>query len=89
MRRKVSFLAIGFWERKILKKVSSLFSAGSLNLKGFSVLDYSLRDPFPEIVFHILKKRIPNYDLRADYFDRLNLKYITNHLIKRLNGLGY
>jgi len=41
------------------------------------------------IVYHILKKRIPYYELGADHFDRLNLKYITNHLVNRLNVLGY
>ena len=41
------------------------------------------------IAYHILKKRIPYYELGADYFDRLNLKYITHHLVNRLNGLGY
>lgn len=41
------------------------------------------------IAYHILKKRIPYYELGADYFDRLNLKSITNHFIKRLNGMGY
>lgn len=41
------------------------------------------------IAYHILKKGIPYYELGADYFDRLNFKSITNHFVKRLNGLGY
>lgn len=41
------------------------------------------------IVYHILKNKVPYYELGADHFDRLNLKYITNHLVGRLNGLGY
>ena len=41
------------------------------------------------MAYHILKKGIPYYELGADHFDRLNLKYITNHLVNRLNVLGY
>jgi hypothetical protein len=41
-------VTIGFWERKVLKIVSSLFSIALLNLKGLSVSNCSLRDRFTE-----------------------------------------
>jgi hypothetical protein len=41
-------VTIGFWERKVLKIVSSLFSIALLNLKGLSVSNCSLRERFTE-----------------------------------------
>jgi transposase len=41
------------------------------------------------MVYHILKHKVPYRELGADYFDRLNLKYVKNHFVKRLEGLGY
>jgi hypothetical protein len=41
-------VTIGFWERKVLKIVSSLFSIAFLSLKGLSVSNCSLRERFTE-----------------------------------------
>jgi transposase len=41
------------------------------------------------MVYHILKHKLPYREMGADYFDRLNLKYVKNHFVKRLEGLGY
>jgi len=41
------------------------------------------------MVYHILKHKVPYRELGPDYFDRLNLKYVKNHFVKRLEGLGY
>jgi transposase len=41
------------------------------------------------MVYHILKHKVPYRELGADYFDRLNLKYVKNHFVKRLEALGY
>jgi len=41
------------------------------------------------ITYHMLKHELPYRELGADYFDRLNVTYIKNHFIKRLEGLGY
>jgi len=41
------------------------------------------------MVYHILKHKVPYQELGADYFDRLNHKYVKNHFVKRLEGLGY
>lgn len=39
--------------------------------------------------YHLLKDKIPYYELRDDYFDRLNITHIPRHFVKRLEGLGY
>lgn len=41
------------------------------------------------IAYHILKDKVPYYELGADHFDRLNIRYIKHHFVKRLEGLGY
>jgi transposase len=41
------------------------------------------------IGYHILKEKVPYYELGADHFDRLNVTYIKRNLVKRLEGLGY
>ena len=41
------------------------------------------------MAYHILKDEVPYRELGADYFDQLNLKYVRNHFVKRLEGLGY
>lgn len=43
----------------------------------------------PVMVYHILKHKASYRELGAHYFDRLNLKYVKNHFVKRLEGLGY
>jgi hypothetical protein len=41
------------------------------------------------IAYHVIKNKIPYYELGADYFDRLNLTYVKHHFVKRLEGLEY
>jgi transposase len=41
------------------------------------------------ICYHILKDKVPYQELGDDYFDRLNITYVTRHFVKRLEGLGY
>lgn len=63
----------------MVKKSSLFFNGFGTNIAvGHAIL---------VIAYHILKKRIPYYELGADYFDRLNIKTIMNHFVKLLNGL--
>jgi transposase len=41
------------------------------------------------MVYHIVKKRVPYYELGADYFDKRNSEVTAKRLIKRLEKLGY
>lgn len=41
------------------------------------------------MAYHILKHKVPYYELGADYFDQLNVTHIKHHFVKRLEGLGY
>ena len=41
------------------------------------------------IIYHMLKHQLEYHELGADYFDRLNLTYIKNNFVKRLEGLGF
>ncbi len=41
------------------------------------------------IIYHMLKHQLEYHELGADYFDRLNLTYIKNSFVKRLEGLGF
>lgn len=41
------------------------------------------------MIYHILKYNYPYHELGSDYFDRLNIAYVKNHFVKRLEGLGY
>lgn len=41
------------------------------------------------MAYHILKSNMSYRELGSDYFDRLNIMYIKNHFVKRLEGLGY
>lgn len=41
------------------------------------------------IAYHILKEKVPYYELGADHFDRLNITHIKHHFVKRLEGLGF
>jgi transposase len=41
------------------------------------------------MVYHILKYNTSYRELGSDYFDRLNIVYVKNHFVKRLEGLGY
>jgi len=40
-------------------------------------------------IYHMLKHKLPYHELGADYFDRLNITYIKNHFVNRLERLGY
>jgi hypothetical protein len=40
-------------------------------------------------MYHVLKEGKPYQDLGADYFDRRNHDTVKEHLIRRLQGLGY
>lgn len=41
------------------------------------------------MAYHILKSNMSYRELGSDYFDRLNIMYVKNHFVKRLEGLGY
>jgi len=41
------------------------------------------------IIYHLLKDKQPYTDLGADYFDKLDLKRVERHHIRRLEQLGY
>lgn len=41
------------------------------------------------MAYHMLTNHVPYQELGPDYFDRLNLNYIKNHFIHRLEGLGF
>jgi len=64
-----------------------------LKIEASEIRDGAPGVPVPEALLGIektiLEKKVHYYELGADHFDRLNLKYITNHLVNRLNCLGY
>jgi transposase len=41
------------------------------------------------IIYHILRDKVPYYELGAHHFDRLHVTHIKHHLVKRLEGLGF
>jgi len=41
------------------------------------------------IAYHVIKEQITYKELGADYFDRLNEKYLIKHLISKFKILGY
>jgi transposase len=41
------------------------------------------------IMYHVIKHKVPYYELGADYFDRLNVAAIKRHHVRRLEGLGF
>jgi transposase len=41
------------------------------------------------ILYHVLRDKKPYSDLGADYFDKLDTKYIERQSIQRLEQLGY
>jgi hypothetical protein len=41
------------------------------------------------IVYHVLKHKVPYYELGPDYFDKLNVTYVKHQFVKRLERLGY
>jgi len=41
------------------------------------------------MAYHILKFNMSYREIGSDYFDRLNIMYVKNHFVKRLEGLGY
>lgn len=40
-------------------------------------------------IYHVLKHNKPYSDLGPDYYDKLNYKSLTRHLVKRLESLGH
>jgi len=41
------------------------------------------------IAYHLIQCKEPYRDLGADYFDKRRPEALANHLVKRLEGLGY
>ena len=41
------------------------------------------------IAYHLIQRKEPYRDLGADYFDKRRPEALANHLVKRLEGLGY
>lgn len=41
------------------------------------------------VIYHILKYDSSYHELGSDYFDRLNVIYVKNHFVKRLESIGY
>lgn len=41
------------------------------------------------IVYHLLKRRKPYFELGADYFDQLKKEAVVNRAVKKLESLGY
>ncbi|MEW6698691.1 MAG: IS110 family transposase [Bacillota bacterium] len=41
------------------------------------------------IVYHVLKRRRPYFELGADYFDRLKKEAVVHRAVKKLESLGY
>jgi transposase len=41
------------------------------------------------IIYHVLTKGVPYYELGADYFIKLNRKGVERNLVRRLEELGY
>jgi len=41
------------------------------------------------MAYHILKYKVPDYELVADCIDKFNINYIKYHFVKRSEGLGF
>jgi hypothetical protein len=41
------------------------------------------------VAYHLLREQVLFQDLGPDYFDRLDPKRLTRHLVRRLESLGH